>query len=67
METSRLKRVFKWGTKDLEDPDSSLSLNEVHKYFMQQYPELANSYITESKIEGDTVFYEIKIGIGTKG
>ena len=55
MEVKTLKRIFMWGTKTLEDPNPSMTVIDVAKYFGQQYPELLNSTIIEDKIEGDEV------------
>ena len=44
-----------------------MPVRDVVKYLGQQYPELLNCTIVEDKIENDVVYYNISVGIGTKG
>lgn len=67
MEIKSLKRVFKWKDKEIEDPIPDMPVRDVVKYLGQQYPELLNCTIVEDKIENDVVYYNISVGIGTKG
>lgn len=66
-----LPRVFKIEINKevltLEDPNCSLSANEVRDMYTASYPELLNSSIVNKGIENDKLVYEFKVVAGTKG
>ena len=71
LEINALKRVFqpKKGSTSLEldDPDSSLSLNEVMDFYSMNYPELTTATVQGPEIENDRAVYQFKTTIGVKG
>ncbi len=71
LEINALKRVFqlKKGstTLELDDPDSSLSLNEVMDFYSMNYPELTTATVQGPEIENDRAVYQFKTTIGVKG
>ena len=71
MSTEKITRKFKFGTKTLTDPDTTLSPKEVVKYYSMTYPELTSGSVkyTGLKGEGDDehMEYELSSSIGTKG
>lgn len=71
LEINALKRVFQLkrgsNTMELEDPDSSLSLNEVMDFYSMNYPELTTATVQGPEIENDRAVYQFKTTIGVKG
>lgn len=71
LEINALKRVFqlKKGSNilELDDPDSSLSLNEVMDFYSMNYPELTTATVQGPEIENDRAVYQFKTTIGVKG
>lgn len=62
-----MKRVFVYGKRELEDPNKSMTPEEVMQFYSGLYPELTTSNVHGPKIEGDKAKYEFKTTIGTKG
>lgn len=62
-----LKRVFKHGSLTLNDPDPSMSPEEVMSFYAGTYPELTTSNVHGPKVEDGVANYEFKTTIGTKG
>lgn len=70
METNiiRPKRVFKLGALALADPDPALSPEKVLEVYTPNYPFLAHSTVSEPKIVGDELHYEVeRPPVRTKG
>ncbi len=71
LEINALKRVFQLkrgsNTLELDDPDSSLSLNEVMDFYSMNYPELTTATVQGPEIENDRAVYQFKTTIGVKG
>jgi PRTRC genetic system protein C len=67
VEIVELKRVFKHGDINLEDPGTNMSKDEVLDFYSSQYPELTNSSVTGPKIENDEQIFEFSTSVGTKG
>ncbi len=61
------KRVFKMKERELADPDTSMSPDEVMAFYSNQYPELTTSNVFGPTIENDNAVYEFKSTVGTKG
>ncbi|MBM3105665.1 PRTRC system protein C [Pseudomonas sp. V1] len=63
-----LDRVFRFGGRDLADPDPSMEPSEVMKHYSRQYPRLVGAKIVEPIAEGDTFVYEFReASFGDKG
>ena len=62
-----MKRVFKFGSRELDDPNKSMSPDEVMQFYSATYPELTTSNVHGPKIDGDKAVYEFKTTVGTKG
>lgn len=71
LEINGLKRVFKLKkgntVLELDDPDSSLSLNEVMDFYSMTYPELTTATVHGPELEEDKAVYQFKTTIGVKG
>lgn len=64
----RPKRVFKIGTLQLQDPDPNRTPKEVLEFYTPNYPFLAHSTISEPKVVGDELHYEVeRPPVKTKG
>ena len=61
------KRLFKFGKKELPDPDPNMTIKEVIKFYSAQYPEIASASIPVPKIEDETFIYELNSKIESKG
>ena len=55
-----LVRVFRFGARDLPDPNPALSPEEVMKHYAGQFPRLLGAKVIEPVIEGDNHVYEFK-------
>ena len=64
-----VNRVFNLGDKVLEDPDNTMSPDEVREYYVDAYPELMNGSISTPVIseDGDTITYDLNRSIAQKG
>ena len=67
MEVTELKRVFKHKNVVLEDPNESISKDDVLDFYSNQYPELTNAHVTGPTVVNDTLQYEFTTSVGTKG
>ena len=62
-----VKRQFKYGNRQLDDPDPEMTPEEVMQFYAGTYPELTTSNVHGPKMEGDVAVYEFKTTVGTKG
>lgn len=62
-----VKRQFKHGNRQLDDPDPNMTPEEVMQFYAGTYPELTTSNVHGPKMEGETAVYEFKTTVGTKG
>ena len=62
-----VKRQFKYGNRQLDDPDPNMAPEEVMQFYAGTYPELTTSNVHGPKMEGDVAVYEFKTTVGTKG
>lgn len=57
MAIQTLKRVFKTGSTELQDPDPSLTPDEVRQHWTPNFPHLATATVSEPEQKGDTFVY----------
>ena len=62
-----IKRVFKFGNRDLADPNPDFTPDEVMAFYSNTYPELTTSNVHGPRMVGDHAEYEFKTTVGTKG
>ncbi len=63
-----MKRVFKFGTRELEDPGKNMTPDEVMQFYSATYPELTTSNVHGPKVDDkQRAVYEFKTTVGTKG
>ena len=62
-----VKRQFKYGNRQLDDPDPNMTPEEVMQFYAGTYPELTTSNVHGPKMDGDVAVYEFKTTVGTKG
>lgn len=62
-----VKRQFKHGNRQLDDPDPNMTPEEVMQFYAGTYPELTTSNVHGPKMEGEVAVYEFKTTVGTKG
>lgn len=55
-----LQRVFRFGGRDLPDPNPALLPEEVLKHYTGQFPRLLGAKVIEPVTAGDTQVYEFK-------
>ena len=67
VETTELVRVFKHKDIILNDPNPSISKDDVLDFYSNQYPELTNAHVTGPTVVNDTLQYEFSTSVGTKG
>lgn len=67
LDITGLKRVFKYGNQTLNDPDRSMSPEEVMSFYAGTYPELTTSNVHGPRLNEGVAVYEFKTTIGTKG
>ena len=66
MKVEKLTRVFEYNKKQLKDPASTMTPDQVKIFYTAQYPELRNAII-EHKRKGLKDTYTFKTQVGTKG
>lgn len=66
MKVTKLKRVFKFKDRTLEDPNPKMTVGQVKEFYANEFPELINANTTE-KTEGNTMTVEFSTAIGKKG
>ena len=67
-EVTGLSRTFVYKEQVLEDPASSMSLEQVKDFYTATYPELNNSNIGAPEVVNDKLQYTFaEKPIGTKG
>lgn len=62
-----IRRLFKFGVRNLPDPGSHLSPAEVKAFYSGNFPELLTANIDGPHIEGATATYTFERAYGTKG
>ncbi|WP_409286972.1 PRTRC system protein C [Pseudomonas guariconensis] len=63
-----LTRVFRFGGRDLPDPDPSLSVTDVLKHYARQFARLNGGKVVDPIIEADKQIYEFRQGnFGDRG
>lgn len=63
-----MKRVFKFGNRELEDPDKNMTPDEVMQFYSATYSELTTSNVHGPKVDDkNRAVYEFKTTVGTKG
>lgn len=71
MEKVRLTRKFQLEkngrTITLDDPDPSMTTEEVMNSYANIYPELVSSTVIGPEYQDDNVVYRFKTVVGTKG
>ena len=67
MATKKLERVFMHGKIELQDPDSSISIERVKDIYSNRYPELVNAKFNGPKIKDGKAVYTFDSNVGTNG
>lgn len=66
--TERAGRKFKHGAMVLDDPDTSMSTEQVLEYFALTYPDLNNAVVGDPQVDDEGVaHYEFSVTVGKKG
>ncbi|OGP24996.1 MAG: carbamoylphosphate synthase large subunit [Deltaproteobacteria bacterium GWB2_55_19] len=60
-------RIFKYGSLELQDPDPSMTPEQVREFYSSVYPELTQSVIEGPEYGEDSIKYEFSRSVGTKG
>lgn len=66
-EVNALKRVFVYGDKKLDDPNSEWNTKQVIDFYSGTYPEIVNSNLEGPEVKGNVLEYTINTKKGTKG
>ncbi len=61
------KRIFSYDGRAWDDPDPTLTPEEVKQQMSSFFPELSSATITEHKKDDGTIIYEMTRKTGTKG
>lgn len=67
LQTTKLKRVFKYGDIELPDPSPTMDPKDVMQFYSGQYPELTNASLDGPSIKDDEMVFEFGKTVGTKG
>ena len=62
-----LVRIFRYGALELEDPDTTLTTEEVKDFWGDVYPELTQAVIEGPDYKDDRAEYTFRRAVGTKG
>ncbi|CAM3781757.1 PRTRC system protein C [Vreelandella rituensis] len=60
-------RVFRFKSRDLPDPNPTMTQAEVLEHYTNQYPELLGGKVVPPTQEGDALVYELRANFGDKG
>lgn len=55
-----LSRLFRFGGRDLQDPNPEMTKAEVLRHYSRLYPRMLGAKVIEPVIEGDKHVYEIR-------
>lgn len=63
------KRKFVFNNSELADPGNDLSPDEVMNFYADRYPDLTNGSVDAGELsdDGETVVYNMKVNVGSKG
>lgn len=67
MDISKLTREFVFGDIRLPDPNPKYTVERVLSFYTEDYPELVNATVSEPNVSDETLTYEFKVKVGTKG
>lgn len=67
LNSKSLKRIFVHKELRLDDPDPSMSVDDVLKFYSNTYSELTVATVSQPEIKKDEVVYTFKTTVGTKG
>ena len=63
-----LARVFRYGGRDLADPQPDMAVTDVLKHYARQFPKLNGAKIIGPIVENGSYVYEFRDGgFGAKG
>lgn len=60
-------RIFRFNARDLPDPDTTMTPDEVLTHYTRQHPKLLGGKVVGPTIEGDNHVYELRASFGDKG
>ena len=67
MAIKSLPRIFVYDSKEIQDPNSTFTEDEVLKFLLGTYPGILNSKIEKREVKDDKLYISITNNIGTKG
>ena len=67
MAIKSLPRIFVYDSKEIQDPNSTSTEDEVLKFLSGTYPGILNSKIEKREVKDDKLYISITNNIGTKG
>lgn len=62
----RVTRIFRYGCRDMADPNPALSPDEVVKHLAKTHPKLLGAKVVPGVIEGEFMVFELR-AFGDKG
>ncbi|CAM5366614.1 PRTRC system protein C OS=Stutzerimonas stutzeri OX=316 GN=G7024_19855 PE=4 SV=1 [Stutzerimonas stutzeri] len=63
-----LTRVFRFGARDLPDPNPAMTVDEVLRHYSRQYPRMMGAKVIAPVLEGDQHIHVIReASYGAKG
>jgi PRTRC genetic system protein C len=62
-----VKRIFKYNSLILDDPDPKWNIEEVKDFYANAYPELTQSIIEGPDVSDEGLTYTFRKSVGTKG
>lgn len=67
LETKAVTRAFKFGNRNLPDPNPKLSPAQVKDVYAAQYPELTSAAVEGPQLKNGRQVYTLATKVGTKG
>ena len=64
---TELRRVFKFGPREFNDPDPSMAPDDVKELYSGSYPMLRNAIVEGPVAEGDALTYTFAVIAKHKG
>lgn len=62
-----LSRKFRYGGRDLIDPDPTMTVNEVLQHFAKSFVKLMGGKVVDIGDEGDSLIFELRENFGDNG
>lgn len=64
---TEVKRVFKYNSLELKDPDVNMTPEEAMAFYSSVYPELTQGVVEGPEVKDEVMEFTFRKAVGTKG